>query len=121
MRNVPDLGENTVMLALFRDNARYELQDHEVLKVLAYSDFHPCSQALSACETAGLGFALGLPVLAHEPEWLLDPSQAGDAPHIGAGANHLVLLRWGNGDVMQAVVADDLDWRPSARVAPGDL
>jgi hypothetical protein len=109
------------MLALFRDNSRYELQDHEVLKVLAYSDFHPCSQAPGGAATAGLGFALGLPVLAHEPDWLIDPSRAGDALHLKTGANHLVLLKWGNGDVMQAVVADDLDWRPSARVAPGDL
>lgn len=109
------------MLALFRDNSRYELQDHEVLKVLAYSDFHPCSQAAGVAATAGLGFALGLPVHAHEPNWLIDPGRAGDALHLKSGANHLVLLKWGNGDVMQAVVADDLDWRPSARVAPGDL
>ena len=109
------------MLALFRDNSRYELQDHEVFKGIAYSDFHPCSQAAGVAATAGLGFALGLPVLAHEPDWLIDPSRAGDALHLKTGANHLVLLKWGNGDVMQAVVADDLDWRPSARVAPGDL
>jgi hypothetical protein len=108
------------MLVLFRKHARYELQDHEVLKVLAYTDFHPCSSASSPLETAALGFALGLPVIAHEPDWLVDPSQAGGALHIGAGAQHLVLLRRGNGDLMQAVVADALDWQPSARVAPGD-
>lgn len=105
------------MLVLFRDHARYELQDHEVLRVLAYSDFHPCSRASSPLEASGLGFALGLPVLAHEPSWLLDPSQAGGALHTGAGAQHLVLLRRGNGDLMQAVVADDLDWRSPARVS----
>jgi hypothetical protein len=109
------------MLAIFRDNSRYELQDHEVLKVLAYADFHPCSQASSASEVWGLGFAMGLPVLAHEPEWLIDPSRAGDTVHLKGEANHLVLLKWGNGDVMQAVVADDLDWRPSVKLAPGDI
>nr|UOZ96337.1 hypothetical protein NCPCFENI_00230 [Cupriavidus sp.] len=109
-----------MIVTVYRGEQAYSLASEEVLRVAAAAQFVAAWDGPGASESASgqLGFALGQPVLAREPDELLGAGRlAGGARPEGSvsslPARHLVLLQSCDGDVRHAVWADGLDWQPS--------
>jgi hypothetical protein len=109
-----------MILTVYRCEQAYSVAAEEVLRVVASAQFVPAWQGPEAPESASgqIGFALGQPVLACEPEGLLGSGRLGGGARPESSASplpprHLVLLQSCDGDVRHAVWADGLDWQPS--------
>lgn len=110
-----------MILTVYRRDQAYSVAAEDILRVAASAQFVAAWQGPAAPESASgqLGFALGQPVLACEPEELLGAGRlgsgarpVGDGPVSSIPARHLVLLQSCDGDLRQAVWADGLDWQP---------
>lgn len=108
-----------MILTVYRQEQAYSLAAEEVLRVAAAAQFVAAWDGPAAFESGSgqLGFALGQPVLACEPEGLLGAGRLGGGarPENSVDplpARHLVLLQSCDGDVRHAVWADGLDWQP---------
>jgi len=110
-----------MILTVYRSEQAYSVAAEGGLRVVASAQFVPAWQGPAASESVSgqLGFALGQPVLACEPEGLLGAGRLGGGARPEQGgpvsplpARHLVLLQSCDGDVRHAVWADGLDWQP---------
>lgn len=109
-----------MIVTVYRREQAYSLAAEEILRVAAAAQFVAAWDGPAASESASgqLGFALGQPVLAREPQELLGAGRLAvgtrpEGPVSPVPARHLVLLQSCDGDVRQAVWADGLDWLPS--------
>jgi hypothetical protein len=110
-----------MIITVYRHSQAYTVPSEAVLRVASVSQFQAAWREGSGpvSWSGQMGFALGQPVFAQEPQGLLGPGRLGgiDLPEAGDAVptpRHLVLLQSCNGDVRNAVWADGLDWQPGA-------